>query len=114
MEIKFEQWALVEIMGHVRIAGLCTEQSIAGVNMLRVDVPETPTKPAFTKFFGGSSIYAINPVTEEVCHALAKNLDKAPIQVYDVREMVLKLAAPINGAEDRDPDDSIFFDNQED
>lgn len=93
MEIKFEQWALVEIMGHVRIAGLCTEQSIAGENMLRVDVPETPTKPAFTKFFGGSSIFAINPVSEEIGRALANNLDMAPIQVYDIRELVLKLDA---------------------
>lgn len=41
MEAKFDLWCIVELFGHNRIAGRCTEQNVAGVNMLRVDVPAT-------------------------------------------------------------------------
>ena len=31
-------WCIVELMGHRKLAGLCTEQVIAGNTMLRIDV----------------------------------------------------------------------------
>ncbi len=36
---KLDLWALVELFGHTKIAGKCTEQNSAGTNMLRFDVP---------------------------------------------------------------------------
>jgi hypothetical protein len=36
MDEKFDLWAIVELMGHSKIAGKCTEQSIAGSNMLNL------------------------------------------------------------------------------
>ncbi|REC35230.1 hypothetical protein [Parabacteroides distasonis] len=48
---KFDLWCVVELFGHSRIAGRCTEQNVAGTNMLRVDVPDTsnqPVSPAFS------------------------------------------------------------------
>jgi len=39
-DTKFEQWALVELMGHQRIAGLVSETTIAGQAIPRVDVPD--------------------------------------------------------------------------
>ena len=35
-------WAIVEMMGHVKLAGLISEQVIAGGKLLRVDVPAVP------------------------------------------------------------------------
>ena len=97
-EEKFDLWCMVELFGHNKIAGRCTEQNIAGVNMLRVDVPETDKQPAFTKFYNGTAIYAINPITEEVANDIANKLSNAPITVYEVRNMiernVLELKAP--------------------
>ena len=97
-EEKFDLWCMVELFGHNKIAGKCTEQNIAGVNMLRVDVPETDKQPAFTKFYNGTAIYAINPITEEVATDIANKLSNAPITVYEVRNMiernVLELKAP--------------------
>lgn len=97
-EEKFDLWCMVELFGHNKIAGKCTEQNIAGVNMLRVDVPETDKQPAFTKFYNGTSIYAINPITEEVAKDIANKLSNAPITVYEVRNMiernVLELKTP--------------------
>ena len=76
-EEKFDLWCMVELFGHNKIAGKCTEQNIAGVNMLRVDVPETDKQPAFTKFYNGTAIYAINPITEEVANDIANKPDGA-------------------------------------
>ena len=87
---KFESWAIVELFGHSQIAGKCSEQNIAGTNMLRVDVPETDKNPPFTRLLGHGAVYAINPVTEEVAKAWAKSLQVQPITVWDVREFMEK------------------------
>jgi hypothetical protein len=104
MEQKFEQWAIVELLGHNKIAGLCTEQSIAGTNMLRVDVPDTETQPSFTKFFSGSSIYAINPVSEDVVRYTANNLQKKPIESWDIKQVIAKMQLPSGRATTYDED----------
>jgi len=87
---KLDLWALVELFGHSKIAGRITEQNIAGTNMLRVDVPETYTQPAFTRFFGASAIYAINPTDEVTAKYYADKLQTKPIDSWDVREMLKK------------------------
>lgn len=89
-EQRFDFWCLVELFGHQKIAGRCTEQNIAGTNMLRVDVPETDKHPAFTRFLGSSAIYAINPVDEETARMYAERLSVAPIDSYTASTMVEK------------------------
>jgi hypothetical protein len=92
---KLDIWAIVELFGHQKVAGKCTEQNIAGVNMLRVDIPETVNQPGFTKFYGGASIYAINPVTEEVAKAMAANYEVKPITSWDIKEVTRKMSISI-------------------
>jgi len=87
---KFDLWALVELFGHTKIAGRCTEQNIAGSNMLRVDVPETTQQPSFTRFFGSSAIYSINPIDEDSCKFMAEKLQVRPIESWNVSEIVKK------------------------
>lgn len=84
----FDSWALVELMGHQRIAGRVTEAEIGGCKFVRVDVPETEGRPAMTKYLGPSSIYAITPMSEETGRATASRIDPAPIQHYDARRLV--------------------------
>lgn len=103
---KFDLWCIVELFGHTKIAGKCTEQNIAGTNMLRVDVPETTKQPAFTRFFGSAAIYAINPVDEETARYYAVLLEKKPIESWDIREIVkksdlLKLESSLNADTER-------------
>lgn len=81
---KDATWAIVEIMGHQKYAGLCTEQPVAGVNMLRIDVPESGAEPAFTKLFGGTAIFSMTPVSEEVARAVARSIQKAPVNVWEL------------------------------
>jgi hypothetical protein len=105
---KFESWAIVELFGHNKIAGKCSEQNVAGSNMLRIDVPETEKNPAFTRLLGHAAIYAINPVTEEVATHWAKMLHCAPINAWDVREFMEKNKLALNSASEEsyheDPD----------
>lgn len=77
-------WALVELFGHQKIAGKVTEQSIAGAAMLRVDVPETPKQPAYTRYFGHGAIYSINPTTEEIARAMAGQCSSEPVHRYQL------------------------------
>lgn len=50
MSEKFEQWAIVDLFGHTRIAGKVSEQVIGGCSFVRVDVPERGDGP------GGGSV----------------------------------------------------------
>jgi hypothetical protein len=87
---KFDLWCIVELFGHQKIAGRCTEQNIAGTNMLRVDVPETKSQPAFTRFFGSSAIYAINPVDETTAKHYAEKLEIKPVESWNISEIIKK------------------------
>lgn len=79
---KFEEWCIVEIMGHARFAGRVTEQPLGGSSFVRVDVPAVNEQPAFTKLFGAGSIYAITPCTEEVARAAAAGFRAIPVDRY--------------------------------
>jgi hypothetical protein len=87
---KFDCYCIVELFGHAKIAGRCTEQNIAGANMLRVDVPETDGQPAFTRFFESAAIYAINPVDETTCKHIAGQLQIKPIEAWNVSDVLKK------------------------
>ena len=114
-EQKFDLWCIVELFGHTKIAGKCTEQNIAGTNMLRVDVPETTTQPKFTRFFGSSAIYSIIPVDEDTCKFMAEKIQVKPIESWNISEIVKKNHAlllegsvkqvPAGDQDDNDEDD---------
>jgi hypothetical protein len=92
---KFEEWAVVEIMGHKRFAGLVTEQAVGGTSFVRIDVPAIELKtgdalPAFTKLFGAASIYCISPCTEETARAFAESIRAEGFARYEAP----RLAAP--------------------
>lgn len=108
----FKYWCIVELFGHSKIAGHCTEENIAGTNMLRVDVPETKTQPAFTKYYGSAAIYAINPVDETTARIAAQNIQMAPVQTWNGETFIEKfhsnktaLPASTNGHDEDDFED---------
>lgn len=102
---KFETWAIVEIMGHQRYAGLCTEQVIAGSAFLRVDVPAFEEKAAFTKLFSPNSVYAITPCAEDVARAMSQSLGQQPITVWDLPESIRGKLRAIESSRSYDGDD---------
>lgn len=111
-EQTFKQHAVVELFGHNQIAGLVTEQAIGGATFVRVDVPKTSARAAFTKFFGAGAIYAITPVDESVAAKMAEALEVAPVQEWRLKELTGGADVPRLpvGWEDPDNDD---FDSRE-
>lgn len=114
---KFDSWAVVELFGHQQIAGRVSEASIGGAAFIRVDVPEQPGRkavqqwdrdqpaiPAYTRYFGGGAIYALNPCSEEAAKRVATNLRaRAPIP-FDVPTPPLLSAPSRDGHEDYEED----------
>lgn len=87
MEEKFESWALVELMGHNKIAGKVTEHKFGNQSMLRVDVPDVGELPAFTKIIAVNAVYAINPLSEQDAVDYAKILNAKPLDVWDMQSI---------------------------
>lgn len=87
---KFESWAIVEIMGHVKLAGMATTQVFGSTVMLRVDVPETDLQPAHTQYYGMGSIYSLKPCDEQVARLHANVLNVSPITDYRVQSYIDK------------------------
>ncbi len=75
MESKqpFDQWCLVEIMGHQRLAGRVTEEVIGSAALIRVDIPSGDGPDDFvTQYVGTGSIYRMTPTTESAVRAAVK------------------------------------------
>lgn len=110
-QAKFEGYAIVELMGHNTIAGYVTEQSIAGVAMLRVDVPNVGDQETFTKFVSGGAIYGITPTTQEIAERAAQRLRAQPVHLYLVSPQRPALVDSLAGdEEDYLEDDSLESD----
>lgn len=102
-----EGWGIVELMGHQRTAGRLSERSIAGQNLLQVDVPIGDTEFRST-FYGGSAIYALHPTDERSARLMARSLGQRPVYAYDIeRQARLEAPRPPSGDPDRDDDDGL-------
>jgi hypothetical protein len=84
---SFDEWALVELFGHQRIVGRVTEATLAGGAFLRVDVPAFNGSPGFTRFFGPSAIYSLNPVTEVVARGLMERYRNEPVSRFELPQV---------------------------
>lgn len=87
---KFEHWAIVEIMGHIKCAGLAKTVTFGNTVMLQIDIPETTMQPAHSKMYGMSSIFSISPVTEDVAKSHAEAWNLQPIVAYEVQKAYQK------------------------
>jgi len=107
-------WGVVELMGHVRLAGKVTEEEKFGTKMGRIDIPQGDG--FITQYFGGHSVYRITFVTEEVARHVCKSTSAAPVSVWDFpkqlaesrheAEVVRSGEFDVDHDDDRDDDDS--------
>ena len=67
--MKNDSWAVIELMGHVTLAGKVTKPGEYG-GLWQVDIPEGDS--FHTEFFGSQSVYRIRMVSEEIARAYAK------------------------------------------
>lgn len=78
----FDHFAILELMGHARLAGRVTEQTIGGHAFIRVDVPAIEGQPGFTRYLGPGAIYSLTLVTEAIARAALTALRPAAVTVY--------------------------------
>lgn len=100
---KFDEWALVELFGHQKIGGKVSEASLAGGAFLRVDVPETKSQRAYTRFFGPGAIYSINPCEETIVRTWCEHHSLEPVHRYELPQIAEKVNDP--AVLDSDPQD---------
>lgn len=103
-EQKFEnEWCLIEMMGHRRVAGRVTSVTVAGHGMLRVDVEcqvdaDAGASTIATQFISPGSLYAITPMTEDMCRRFTAANRPTPVSRWE-------LAAPVEHRASDDEDD---------
>jgi hypothetical protein len=103
----FDQWAIVDVMGHQRFIGKVTEQVIAGAGFIRVDVPGEDGTVTFSKLLGTASIHSISIVSEEIARAMASRGKQSPLSAYDIER--LKVPQPRLATRDSDQEyDDLF------
>lgn len=116
MSEAFDSWAVVELMGHVRMAGRVTEEERFGCKMGRCDVPGEDD--SFTSvYFTGSSVYRMTPCSEEAARAVARRAQPEPVHQWELPKPVdaAKPSQPYSDSftaqfDDDDQDDSRDMD----
>lgn len=104
-----KQWAVVELMGHARIAGAITEQAFGGAQLVRVDVPQVVitdqvwrnggyadvqrTIPAHSRSLGASAIYSINWCDELAATVAAHSIKHELLKPYSLKAALDSLPA---------------------
>ena len=78
----FSEWAVLELMGHRKLAGLVTEHTIGGHGLIRLDIPDGPTQ-----FYSPSAIYCLTPVTEETARVFAKSHIPEPVTRWELPQL---------------------------
>lgn len=92
----FNEWAVLELMGHRRLAGKVTEEQIAGASFIRIDVYVYGAVVAVaTQFYSPQAVYAITPTTEEIARAVSRTNQPEPVARWE-----LSLPAQSTNADD--------------
>ena len=79
----FEEWAILELMGHRKLAGKVSEYTIGGAPFIRIDIPGNATQ-----FYSPSAVYCITPTTEELARQFAASHTPEPVTRWELPEPV--------------------------
>lgn len=77
-------WAVVELMGHRRLAGFLTEQEEAGKKFLRLDVPGPDGPTVATQLYNPDAAYCITPTSEATAREVAASVRVAPVERWQL------------------------------
>ena len=83
----FEEWVILELMGHRRLAGKVTDAVIGGGAFIRIDIP-TKDDQKITQFYAPGAVYCISPTTKEIATMVAINSEPEPISKWELRPML--------------------------
>lgn len=103
-------WACLELMGHAKYYGFVSEVRRFGVEMGRIRIPATAAAPAFEFLFGGSSIYRLTPLPEEVARRLADALGATAVPAYLLSTAAIEVQVEDHEKAVPDDDESDEYD----
>ena len=111
---NFDHFAVVELMGHVRMTGRLTEVERFGSKLGKLEVIDRSGEVVATQYFGGASVYRITPCTEETARELARSASNVgPDVPWNVHRAIEKeCEARMKQIEARPDDDEIGIDHQ--
>lgn len=81
------QWAIIELMGHVKYGGLVSKDNKLGTAMLRVDVPQKDGS-FVSQLINPSSLYRITFCDEQIGRAAASQGDAKPLGQWELRHLL--------------------------
>ena len=100
-EETFDEWVILELLGHRRVAGRVREVQLAGAGFLRLDIPATDGHGPQTQYISPGSVYAMHPTTEAIATAAAAGFRPQPVSRWE-----LERAAASTPSADEPPDES--------
>ena len=86
MSKNFEEWAVLELMGHRKLAGKVTEQTIGSATFIRIDVPGQKGEVTATQFYNPSAIYCMTPTTEKLARRMSAYNKPEPVTRWELPE----------------------------
>jgi hypothetical protein len=84
---KFEDWAILELMGHRRLAGKVSECQIAGASFVRIDVPAEKEADISTQFYSPQAVYCITPTSEDIARSIASQARPEPVHRWEFPQL---------------------------
>lgn len=86
---EYEGWAILELMGHRKLAGYVRPATIVGAGVIRIDVPKPLDQPQddpiqATQFYSPSALYCLTPVTETMARNLSKMYQPEPVSRWEL------------------------------
>ena len=84
MADAFEEWAILELMGHRRLAGLVKEQTIGSASFIRIDVPDGNGGTAATQFYNPAAVYCMTPTSKEMAEQVAARDRPQPVSHWEL------------------------------
>lgn len=86
---SFDEYAILEVMGKTRLGGRVREQTIFGVPMIRIDIPDGQGGFKATKFYHPNSLFCLTPVGEKEAVAVALYNDAPPVTRWEMSQKAL-------------------------
>lgn len=108
MAAEFDGWAIIELMGHRRLAGHVRDVTMFGGSFCRIDVP---SEPPVTQYYGPTAIYCVTPTTEEIARRIGKACSPSPVSRYELGagDDVQQPDESYDDEPDIEPDEDVEF-----
>lgn len=102
----FREWAVLELMGHRRLAGLVTEEERFSTKLIRIDIPQGDGFT--TQWYSASALYCMTPTTEEIARNVARSNQPAPVHRWELPAPATSPVVTTGHYDDLDDDETGY------